>query len=218
MVKVISTRAKKILDAPSFFKTQVTPPMRKFPGDEISLWVDLEGEFQTVKNLSFSGELESIHILILESMASLLIGKKVSILETLSVRECEAFLRDRNSLPAFEGWGQKEEQLFHSVFQWIRAWPFKNFSQNYSYSKDKGPFRLLRLAEKVRELKSFLTSAEISILYQKTRLPELVDVEELTVFVNAPYSSEADRQLFQKLHERGVDVFNEEELNFIPES
>ncbi len=218
MVKVNSTRAGKILEAPRFLKSELTPSMRKFPGDDISLWIDVEGDFQSVKNLSFYGQLEPVHILILESMASLLVGKKIALLETLSVRECEAFLRDRNSEPAIEGWGQNEEKLFQTVFQWIRAWPFKNFSQNYVYSRDKGPFRLLRLADKVRELKAFLTSAEISTLYQDTRLPELVDVEELTVYVDAPYSGESDRELFEKLHEIGVKVFGEDELNFIPES
>ncbi len=218
MVKVNSTRAGKILETPRFYKTQVTPGMRKFPGDEIALWVEMDGDFQSVKNLSFSGELQPAQLLLLESMASLLVGKKTSILETLTVRECEAFLRDRNSEPAIEGLSSNEDKLFQTIFQWLRAWPFKNFSQNYVYPREKGPFRLLRLADKVRELKAFLTSAEISTLYRDTRLPELVDVEDLTVYVAAPYSHESDRTLFEKLHEKGVAVFSEDELNFIPES
>ncbi len=218
MVKVNSTRAGKILETPRFFQPEVTPGMRKFPGDEISLWVEMDGDFQSVKNLSFSGVLEPAQILLLESMGSLLVGKKTALLETLTVRECEAFLRDRNSEPALEGLGSNEDKLFQTIFQWLRAWPFKNFSHNYVYPREKGPFRHLRLADKVRELKAFLTSAEISTLYQSTRLPELVDVEELTVYVAAPYSNESDRTLFEKLHEKGVAVFNEDELNFIPES
>jgi hypothetical protein len=217
MVKVNSSRAKKILEAPRFLKKSVSSSMRKFPGSEINLWVAVEGEPLSVKNLSFSGALDSVHILILESMASLLIDKKISLLETLTVRECEAFLRDRNSEPAFEGWDGEIEKTFHSVFLWIRAWPFKNSSQSYSYPREKGPFRQLKLADKVRELKAFLGSAEIASLYGTLRTPELIDVVELTAYVDAPYSGETERSLFQELHERGVEIFRDEELNFIPE-
>lgn len=218
MLKVNSSRAKKILETPRYLNKVVTPTMRKYPGSGILLWIEVEGDPLSVKNLSYSGTLEAVHVLILESMASLLMGKKLSVLENLTVRECEAFLRDRNSEASFEGWGQEEEKLFLSVFQWIRVWPFRNSSQNYVYPREKGPFRQLRLADKVREIKAFLASSEIAALYAETRRPELVDVEELTVFVEAPYTSESERALFQELHERGAEIFNEDELNFIPES
>ncbi len=218
MVKVNSTRARKILDAPSFQKREVGPSMRKFPGSGLSLWFEMEGDTQSVKNLSYSGELNSFHVLVLESMASLLIGKKISLLDSLSVRECEAFLRDRNSESAFEGWDSEDEKIIQSVFQWLRAWPFKSSAQSYQYSREKGPFRQLKLADKVRELKAFLNSQEIAALYGLIRLPELVDVEELTVYVQVPYSSERERALFEELHERGVEIFGEDELNFIPEA
>jgi len=218
MVKVNSSRAKKIIESPRFRKGEVTPSMRKYPGSGILLWVDVEGDSLSVKNLSYSGTLETVHILILESMASLLVGKKLSVLEHLTVRECEAFLRDRNSEPAFEGQGPEEEKLFHSIFQWIRVWPFRNSSQKYVYPREKGPFRQLRLADKVREIKAFLSSSEIAALYAETSRPELVDVEELTVYVVAPYANESERALFQELHERGVETFGDDELNFIPES
>lgn len=217
MVKVNSSRAQKILDMPRFRKAQISPTMRKFPGTGILLWIELEGDQVSVKNLSYSGTLDAFHILILESMASLLMGKSLAALETLTVRECEAFLRDRNSQPAFEGWGQEQDKLFHSVFQWIRVWPFRSSSEIYAYPKEKGAFRQLRLADKVREIKAFLSSAEITALYAESSMPELVDVEDLTVFLQAPYSTASQKRLFQELHERGVEVFGEEELNFIPE-
>lgn len=218
MVKVNSSRARKILEAPKYLKSEVTPSMRKFPGSGILLWVEMEGDPGNVKNLSFSGTLDEFQRLVLESMASLLIGKKITLLENLSVRECEAYLRDRNSEAAFEGWSAEEENVFRPVFQWLRAWPFINPSQSYKYSREKGPFRQLKLADKVRELKAFLISQEIATLYATTRLPELVDVEDLTVYVMVPYSSESERSLFHELHERGVETFGEEELNFIPEA
>ena len=148
MVKVNSSRAQKILETPRYRKGEVTPSMRKYPGSGILLWIDIEGDPLSVKNLSYSGTLETVHVLILESMASLLMGKNLSALENLTVRECEAFLRDRNSEAAFTGWGQDDEKLFHSIFQWIRVWPFRNSSQNFIYPKEKGPFRQLRLADR----------------------------------------------------------------------
>lgn len=218
MVKVNSSRAKKILENPAHQKKEVTSAMRKFPGDGISLWVEVEGDPVSVKNLSYAGDPEPFHILLLEAMTSLLNGKKISLLETLSVRECEAFLRDRNSEAAFEGQSAEQERVMEAVFRWIRAWPFKASAQNYSYAREKGPFRQLKLADKVREIKGFLASEQISSLYREIRNPELIDIEDLTVYVDVPYSSEEERGLFEELHERGVEVFGEDELNFIPES
>lgn len=192
--------------------------MRKFPGSSLALWVEIEGSPQSVKNLSYSGPLEKFHVLVLESMASLLIGKKIDLLDSLTVRECEAFLRDRNSEAAFEGWSSEEEKNFQSVFQWLRRWTFKNPSESYRYAKEKGPFRHLKLADKVRELKAFLASQEIAALYGPVTLPELVDVEDLTVYVQVPYSSDLHKSLLDELHERGVEIFGEDELNFIPEA
>lgn len=217
MLKVNSTRAQKILEAPRFIKREVTPAMRKFPGTGLSLWVQVEGDSQSVKNLSFSGSLDSEQILILESMASLLMEKKLSLLETLTVRECEAFLRDRNSQAAFEGITPELEAQMQAVFRWIRSWPFVNPSQQYVFPREKGPFHQLKLIDKVREIKAFLASAEISALYRGLRNPELIDVDDLTVYIDVPYEGEDQRSLLHELHEKGVEVFREEELNFIPE-
>lgn len=217
MLKVNSNRAKKILEHPRHLQREITPAMRKFPGAGIQLWVELEGDEAAVKNLSFSGALDQFQILVLESMASLLIGKGISLLEGLTVRECEAFLRDRNSQMAFEGQSAEEEKNLLPVFQWLRHWPFVTASASYHYAREKGPFRGLPLADKVRELKAFLSSAQIRALYRSHRPPELLDVEDLTVYVEVPYASETERGLFEELHERGVEVFAEDELNFIPE-
>ena len=54
-------------------------------------------------------------------------------------------------------------------------------------------------------------------LYRGLKLPELVDVEELTIYIDCPYSSEEERNIFEKLHMLGAKIFREEELNFIPE-
>lgn len=218
MLKINSERAKKILENPRFIKTELSPLMKRYPGDSVVLWVQLDWDQHIVKNLSFYGEFTSLQKIILESMASLLIGKPITGLDNLSVRECEAFLRDRNSQVAFEGMSEEEENLLKKVFQWIRVWPKLEAPKEYRFSYEKCPFYKLKLVDKIREIKAFLNSPEILTLYQNLARPELVDVEDLTVYIHAPYSSEKERALFEELHILGVEAFQEESLNFIPEA
>ena len=74
------------------------------------------------------------------------------------------------------------------------------------------------MVDKIRELKAFLSSFEVRELYQGSVAPELIDVEDLTVYIQAPYQSEQDRARFEELHILGVSMFQEENLNFIPEA
>lgn len=218
MLKVNSARAKKIIDSPPHRLTEKTPTMRKFPGKGPELWISLEGSPQSVKKLSYFGELDASALLLLESTASLLSGKKLSSLQNFSLRECEAFLRDRNSEVAFEGMESGAEDYFRDLLLWLRNWPFVSEIQDYVFPRERGSFRSLRLLDKVRELKAFLSSREVSELYEGLRPPELVDVEDLTAYVDVPYQSEEEKNLLHKLHARGVEIFREEELNFIPEA
>ena len=218
MIQINSERARKILENPRFIKTELSPLMKRYPGDGIVLWVQLDWDQHIVKNLSFYGEFSPIQKIILESMASLLIGKPITGLDNLSVRECEAFLRDRNSQLAFEGMSEEDENLLKKVFQWVRVWPKLEAPKDYRFSSEKGPFYRLKLVDKIREIKAFLNSTEILTLYQNLSRPELVDVEDLTVYIHAPYNSEKERALFEELHILGVEAFQEENLNFIPES
>jgi hypothetical protein len=217
MAQLKSSRAQKMLYQPRFFAQTLDPLMRKFPGEGGELWLKLEWEGGIVKNLSFSGTIKDLQKVLLESMASLLIGKPITKLDDLTLRECEAFLRDRNSEPAITEMTESEENFLKKVFQWIRAWPRAEAPQVYHFLSEKGPFSGLKLVDKIRELKAFLNSPEILTLYQGMSPPELVDVEELTVYIHAPYHSERERSVFEKLHLLGVEVFQEENLNFIPE-
>ena len=218
MLKINSERAKKILANPRFVKNELSPLMKRYPGDGVVLWVALEWEQNYVKNLSFYGELTDLQKIILESMASLLIGKPITSLDTLSIRECEAFLRDRNSEVAFEGMTEVEENELKKVFSWMRVWPKLEAPKAYTFSSEKGFFRNLKLVDKVREIKAFLNSPEILTLYQNLARPELVDVEDLTVYIHAPYASQREKSLFEELHILGVEAFQEENLNFIPDA
>lgn len=218
MFKVISERAKNLLVSPRFIKNEILTGMKKFPSDSLNVWASLELEHGNVKNLSFFGELTQAQKIILESMAALLIGKNISRLGEMSVRECEAFLRDRNSQIAFEGLTDQDESEVKKFFNWLRLASPDKVIREYHFSLSKGPFRLLPLVDKVRELKAFFQSPEVVELYKNLTTPELVDIEELTVFVQAPYQTEADRNIFEELHLLGAQTFQEESLNFIPEA
>ena len=204
MVEVKSLRAKKILDNPRFVKPGKEPLMKRFPGDHPIVWVSLEWEQTNVKNLSFFGELENFQKVIFESMASLLIGKPITKLDELTLRECEAFLRDRNSEAALLGMTDSQEKELRNVFLWIRNWQRLGEAKEYRFSSEKGPFRALKLVDKIREVKAFLNSPEILTLYENLPRPGLVDVEDLTVYIHSPYESQREKSLFEELHILGV--------------
>ena len=218
MGNIKSLRAKKLLENLRFVVNEHHSSMKRFPGDGLVLWAKLEWESHNVKNLSFYGELRDDQKVLLESMASLLIGKPISRLDDLTVRECEAFLRDKNSEASIEDLTEAEEKELKKVFQWVRSFPKSVPSQVYAFSSEKGPFDQLKLVDKIRELKAFLNSPEILSLYENLAPPELVDVEDLTVYIHVSYDSQEEKALFEKLHLLGVETFREENLNFIPES
>lgn len=218
MVNIKSIRAKKLLAEPRFVKTELDPQMKRYPGDDLVLWIRLDWEQNYVKNLSFFGQLSDFQKIILESMASLLINKPITLLDTLSIRECEAFLRDKNSETAFDGMTEVDESQLKKVFHWIKVWPKVIPSKDYAFSSEKGPFYQLKVVEKIKELKAFLNSPEILTLYQNLARPELVDVEDLTVYIHAPYGSAEEKSIFEELHILGVEAFQEENLNFIPDA
>ena len=218
MVEIKSERAQKLLQNPRAIVSNDLSLMKKYPSDEFSLWVHIELENQNVKNLSFAGNLEDYEKVILEATASLMKDKSLSFFENLTLRECEAFLRDRNSELAVLNLTTADESKFHKFFQWLRVVRPQAAPQDYHFSLNKGHFRDLKLVDKVRELKAFLNSVEIQDLYAGLALPELVDVDDLTVYIQVPYHSEKDRALFEGLHVLGVAMFQEETLNFIPEA
>lgn len=218
MAVIKSQRAKKLLENLRFLKNEKDPFMKKYPGETLSLWVHLEWDMNNVKNLSFFGELSDFQKVILESMASLLINKPITKLDDLTIRECEAYLRDRNSESSIDEMTEKDESELKKVFQWVRAFPKLSSPKEYTFPSEKGFFRMLKLVDKIKELKAFLNSPEILTLYEGMAKPELVDVEDLTVYIHAPYESQREKSLFEELHILGVEMFQEENLNFIPDA
>lgn len=218
MVEIKSERAKKLLIQPRAIESTQSSQMKKYPGSDMNLWVSLERDQQNVKKLSFFGSIQDYEAVLLESVSALMTGRPISLLENLSLRECEAYLRDRNSELAMDEVPSSDEGRFKKLFHWLRVFPEKKEALEYQYDSKKGPFCELKLVDKIRELKAFLNSYEIQKLYQGVACPELVDVEELTVYIHVPYLSEGDRALFEELHLLGVAMFQEESLNFIPEA
>lgn len=215
MITIKSTRAQKKQAEPAFFGTH-NDNMRTFNGP-LDLHMGLVVENGIVKNLSIQGSLEPWLLACLEGWGEIILNRPLAKIDQITLKETEAFLRDRNSEYAIEGLGRDEEILFGSIIGWVKNFNPQSGSANYTFLPTHGPFRNLKLAEKVNELKKFLSSSEVFSLYQGQKLPELVDVEELTIYIDCPYSSEEERSIFEKLHMLGAKIFREEELNFIPE-
>jgi len=218
VVEIKSKRAASLLQNPQAVNQTHLPQMRKYPSDDFNLWINLEREGQNVKNLSFFGSLLDHEKVLLEAMAGLMKGRSTALLETLSLRECEAFLRDRNSELALENISPSDESRFKKLFQWLKVFRSVEAPREYHFSSQTGSFQSLKLVDKVRELKAFLNSFEIQKLYQNGPTPELIDVDDLTVYIQAPYFTEQDKTLFEELHILGVSTFQEDNLNFIPEA
>lgn len=217
MFTVNSERAQALLDAPKFFKPSPSQGMRKYHAAAFELFALVEKENEVVKNLSFSGEVPDSVRIYLESMASLLIKKPITFLNDLSLRECEAYLRDRNSVPALGPLDPGEEEIIQDIFRWLRHFNPEHSSSPYSFSPSQKSFERLGLVDKVKELKAFFNSPQVEEIYRGLPRPEVLDVEELTVFVWAPFDSEKEKEAFEKLHNLGVETFGDDRLNFIPE-
>jgi hypothetical protein len=218
VITIKSSRAKKLLETPVAYSEQATSQMRVYSRGPFKILVGLEWDGENVKKLSFSGSLQPEERLLVESLAHILRGRSLAVLDQLTLRECEAFLRDRNSEAAIEGLSPELEDVFKNFFLWLRHSTQAGPSELYEFPSGKGPFARLKIVDKIRELKAFLNSEQVSRIYQQVPRPELIDVEDLTVFVQVAYSSEKERELFEELHFLGVTVFREQELNFIPEA
>ena len=217
MITIHSERARKLITNPEYI-TEVNPSiMRKFPSENFNLWANLQLEGLVVKNLSFAGDLENHEKALYQAAVLMMKGKPYLLLEKLSLRECEAFLRDRNSVPAMENLAEDDAQKFQRVMLWLSQFPVPKEVKDYQFSLEKGPFYQLKLVDKIKELKEFLSSSEVMRLYTNRLPPSLVDVDDLTVYVQVPYTSDEDKAVFEDLHLLGVTMYQEESLNFIPE-
>ncbi len=213
-----SNRAKKLLENLNHFKDHKAPGMRKFPGIGPEIYFELELEGEIVKKLSYFGEVDDVYKVLFESMACLLINRPISKLDALTLRELEAYLRDKNSEASIEKMTESDDIYLKKVFGWLKTLGQKPLSKDYHFSSENRPFCELKLADKIKEIRGFLNSPEILTLYRDVGIPELIDVEDMTVYINVPYSSKEEKELFHELHQMGVEAFRDENLNFIPET
>jgi hypothetical protein len=143
MFVINSQRAQKLVDRPVAVLKEMNSQMKRYPSESFKVWAELELEQNRVKKLSFAGELSPIESLILESLASLMTGKPLPLLDNLSLRECEAFLRDKNSQVAFEGVTPELEGKFKKFFTWLKTLPLITSGDDYEFSSQKGPICIL---------------------------------------------------------------------------
>ena len=217
MIIIKSERAKKLLDSGSAYQESKSSLMRKCPLEGFNLYIGLELDNGHVKKLSFSGNLKDYERILLESLAILSQGRPLNSLENISLRECEAFLRDKNSELSIENLDSDLDQNWKRLLQWMRLGNYVTPILDYQFSAEKGAFSRMSLVDKVKELKAFLASKEVEFLYKGYLRPELIDLEGMTAFIQAPYDTEEEKSLFEELHSLGVKVFSEDDLNFIPE-
>lgn len=219
MVVIKSARAQQLIKASKHWLDDPMGGMVQYQGADFPLMVMVEKEGLIVKKLSFHGRaVDDWKKAILESWASIMIKRPVVDMDKITLRECEAYLRDRNSEAALENVPADFEEKFQRLLGWIKNTSFADEARAYQFPSEKGPFRNLKLADKVRELKGFLNSPEVIYLYKEHRRPTLLDVSELTIYIDVPYDSPREKALLDELHALGVETFQEEELNFIPDA
>jgi len=218
MIEILSQRAETLLKDPQFRLQQKKDSMRSFKGVLLHCWVDLEVENGTVKKMSYYGDVPSVFIVLLESLGMIIKGKTLTHFESVSLRECEAFLRDRNSQPALSKISHELETDYNQFCRWLRLWPTTAFQEEFHFDSRVTIFKQLSLVEKIKFIKAFFRSNEVLDLYKGFSSPELIDVVDLDIFVDVPYETEEERELLHHLQDLAVETFQEPEFNLIPES
>ncbi len=219
MFEILSQRAEALLKAPQHRLMQKKDTMRFFKGELLHCWVDLEIENGSVKNLSYYGDLDPALLVLIEALARIMRNKSLAHFESMTLRECEAFLRDKNSQASLSKLTNELEVEFKRLCTWLRLWPTSsNVSQNFDFDSKKMVFKNLSLVEKIKIIKLFFRSSQVLTLYAGLPAPELIDVVDLDIFIEVPYETEEERELLHHLQELAVEIFQEPEFNFIPES
>jgi hypothetical protein len=206
VAKLISKQANALFDSPRF--------VRKDDSDW-SYWKEKE-EGEGLR-LRFKGQIQDWKIVLSEAMARLCEGKEMERLEQLDFREIDAFIRDRNSEA---GWELSEEELKEAniYIQNIKIGLTLSFTEvTIPLTWFPGQFRKLSLPERIKTLKSLFQNPFVQNLYRGMSQPNLLDVEDLTVYLNVPYETEDQRGRLDDLHSWLAVILKEPDLNLIPE-
>lgn len=167
--------------------------------------------------LRFRGQNADWKIVLSEAMARICEGKSMERLEQLEFREIDAFIRDRNSEV---GWDLSEVE-----FKEASAY-LQNIKIGITLSYNEvsiptvwaaGEFQKLALTDRIKTLKSLLQGPFVQNLYRGMEKPGLLDVEDLTVYLQVPYETDQEREKLDELHSWLSFTLKEPDLNLIPE-
>lgn len=203
---LISKQAKTLFESP------------KYVLKEASNWTYWKAEDQGAGlHLRFKGENLDWKIVLSEAMARLCEGKAMDRLEQLDFREIDAFIRDRNSEPGWE-LSEAEQKEAHLYIQNIKVGVTLSYSEVTLPSLwMPGQFKKLSLPEKIKTLKSMFSNPFVQNLYRGLGPINLLDVEELTVYLQLPYETDDQRERLDELHSWLSFTLKEPDLNLIPE-
>lgn len=206
MAQLISNQAKNLLNQP------------KFVIKDSSAWSywKAAGEGEGLR-LRFKGENSDWKIILSEAVARLCEGKAPERLEQLDFREIDAFLRDRNSEPGWE-LSESEVKEAEGYLQNIKVGITLSYTEvNLPTVWVHGQFKKLSLPDKIKTVKSLFNGPFVQNLYRGITPPALLDVEDLTVFLQVPYETDEHRSRLDDLHSWLVFTLKEPDLNLIPE-
>lgn len=206
MGTLISKQAKGLFESP------------RFVVKDSSNWTywKAQGEGDGLR-LRFKGENVDWKIVLSEAMARLCEGKEMSRLDELDLREIDAFIRDRNSEA---GWILSKDELKEAniYIQNIKIGLTLSFTEvKIPLTWHPGQFRQLSLPERIKTLKSLFQNPFVQNLYRGMGQPNLLDVEDLTVYLHVPYETEDQRGRLDDLHSWLAVTLKEPDLNLIPE-
>jgi hypothetical protein len=212
-----SQRAKSLLEQYSQREDVFTEGMIKCQIAD-GLWVAFKGQVECEEVLFSNQWPQACQVLFL-SFEKIMKKKEWSSAKTLSLRELEAFLRDRNSEPALppESFAILENnwpKILQSIDQ------IGSTSQghvSYQFSSQK-VFATLSLPEKIQELKSFFSSEILLGFYRQGGRVEVLDIEDFTVYVALDCGSIPEAPLLDWMQMKLVETFRESALNIIPEA
>ena len=155
---------------------------------------------------------------LLEAFGRILRGKAWGKAQEIGLRETEAYLRDRNSQPALpvESY-QRLALVWEELQQRVSRWSSGSRSfVEYRFPSEKA-FKTLSLPEKIHELKAFFSSERMSGFYRQQGRIEVLDVEDVTVFIALDGGGIPEAPLLDWLQMTLAETFREPALNLIPE-
>ncbi len=155
---------------------------------------------------------------ILEALGQLLENKMWSFLQEISLREAEAWLRDRNSQAALpEDSYQELREFWGDIQQAIKEWASGGkVLRDFRFPSEK-VFATLSLPEKIQQLKAFFSSERLSGFYRQGGRLEVLDVDGMTVYIALFCSTIPPGALLDWLQLTLAETFREPALNLVPE-